>query len=606
MNDSDPKNTQVAFADLRGNSSGVNPVEAPSTATEYYLLEYLSHLYGGGVAPELTKVLLQTVAKRRERKGPATSETSANSAAPTLSEKDVLLITYADTLVDGDKPPLQVLHQFAHSHLADYFSGIHILPFFPFSSDDGFAVVDYNSVRADLGDWQDVTALSEHFDLMFDLVINHCSREHLWFADFVNGRAPGSEFFIALPADTDVDDVVRPRNTPLLSEVQTYAGPKHVWTTFSDDQIDLNFSNPEVLCQFIDILFDYIDRGARYIRLDAIAFLWKRLGTNCMSLPETHMVVKIMRLLIDHAGADVVLLTETNVPHLENISYFGQKDEAHMVYQFSLAPLLLYSYLFHDGSYLQNWASELQQPPEGCAYLNFIASHDGIGLRPLEGLVPDEDIEKLISRVHRQGGFVSMRTTSGGDQKAYEMNISLFAAFGGSVDIVPAYIGAHQLLLAFQGVPALYLRALLASQNDLDAVERTGRTRSINRGKLHACDVLSDITDANSLPHEVFTALTRTLEIRRRQPAFSPAANQEVMPCGPQLLVISRSATQQKVLVIASFSATMQSISLSSYIDPGLLNTPEVKDLLTQTTFAADLELQLHPYQVVWLELERL
>jgi len=606
LKDSDIQNKEVAFADLRGNSSSVNAVEAPTTPTEYYLLEYLSHLYGGGVAPELTKVLLQTVSKQRESDPTTTSEAHTRGAAPILSEQDVLLITYADTLVDGDKPPLQVLNQFACGHLADYFSGIHILPFFPYTSDDGFAVVDYNSVRADLGDWQDITAMSEHFDLMFDLVINHCSREHLWFADFVNGRAPGSEFFITLPSDTNVDEVVRPRNTPLLSEVQTYSGPKHVWTTFSDDQVDLNFSNPEVLCQFVDILFDYIDRGARYIRLDAIAFLWKRLGTNCMSLPETHMVVKIMRLLIDHAGADVVLLTETNVPHLENVSYFGQKDEAHMVYQFSLAPLLLYSYLFNDGSYLQNWASELQQPPEGCAYLNFIASHDGIGLRPLEGLLPTDDIEKLISSVHKQGGFVSMRTTSGGEQKAYEMNISLFAAFGGSVETVPAYIGAHQLLLAFQGVPALYLRAILASQNDLDAVERTGRTRSINRGKLHATDVHNDITDNNSLSHAVFTTLTRTLEIRRQQPAFSPAANQEVMPSGPQLLIISRSATQQRVLVIASFSATMQSVSLRSYIDPDLLNTPDVKDLLTQTIYAADLELQLNPYQVLWLELERL
>ena len=199
-----------------------------------------------------------------------------------------------------------------------------------------------------------------------------------------------------------------------------------------------------------------------------------------------------------------------------------------------------------------------------------------------------------------------MRTTSGGEQKAYEMNISLFAAFGGSVETVPAYIGAHQLLLAFQGVPALYLRAILASQNDLDAVESTGRTRTINRGKLHATDVHNDITDNNSLSHAVFTTLTRTLEIRRQQPAFSPAANQEVMPSGPQLLIISRSATQQKVLVIASFSATMQSVSLTNNIDPDLLNTPDVKDLLTQTIYAADLELQLNPYQVLWLELERL
>ncbi|XOV85117.1 MAG: sugar phosphorylase [bacterium] len=602
MNDSESDKPDVAFADLRGNSSSVNPVDPPASASEYYLLEHLSHLYGGGVAPELTKVLLQ-IATKHPMASRDTSASRTLTAAPALTERDVLLITYADTLVDEETPPLQVLHQFAHQQLADFFSGIHILPFFPFSSDDGFAVVDYSSVRADLGDWQDIAVLAEQFDLMFDLVINHCSREHLWFADFINGRAPGCDFFIELPADTELDAVIRPRNTPLLSEVQTYAGPKHVWTTFSDDQVDLNFGNPEVLCRFVEILFDYIHRGARYIRLDAIAFLWKRLGTNCMSLPETHMVVKVMRLLIDHTGADVILLTETNVPHMENVSYFGHRDEAHMVYQFSLAPLLLYSYLFNDGRYLQSWASDLQQPPEGCAYLNFIASHDGIGLRPLEGLLPAHDIEALISNVHKQGGFVSMRTASGGEQKAYELNISLFAAFGGRADVIPAFIGAHQLLLAFQGVPALYLRALLASQNDLAAVERTGRTRSINRGKLKIGTVHKDLSDKNSLPHKVFTALTHALRIRRQQPAFSPAANQEIIPSGPQLLVLRRNATQQNILVIASFSEHSQSFSITSFIDADLLNTTQVMDLLTQASYPVTHDISVAPYQVLWLEL---
>lgn len=602
MSDSNFENNKSPFADLLGTT---NATRQPQSAAEYYLLEYLSHLYGGGVAPDISRVLLQIVANRYNPSNEAVASSAAPTAQRPLNETDLLLITYADTIVDTQNPPLQVLKEFADGHLSDYFSGIHILPFFPFSSDDGFAVVDYNSVRADLGDWQDVRALGANFDLMFDLVINHCSREHLWFADFLTGRAPGCDFFIELPADTAVDSVIRPRNTPLLSEIQTYAGPKHVWTTFSDDQIDLNFENPQVLCQFVEILFEYINQGARFIRLDAIAFLWKRLDTPCMSLPETHMVVKIMRLLIEHSGAPVQLLTETNVPHAENVSYFGQQDEADMVYQFSLAPLLLYSYLFNDGRYLQSWATALEQPPEGCAYLNFIASHDGIGLRPLEGLVPADDIDNLINTIHERGGFVSMRTAADGKPKAYEMNISLFSAFGGTATAIPAYVAAHQLLLAFQGVPALYLRALLASLNDLTAVERTGRTRTINRGQLRLTDINAHLSDAASESHTVFGAITAALEIRRGQPAFSPSAGQQILPCSADLFALSRHAPEQTILILASFSEVIQTVSLANFIDLESYNSRQALELLSKTTHPLEQALILAPYQVVWLELER-
>jgi sucrose phosphorylase len=574
----------------------------PQTENEYALYEYLSHLYGGGVAPELTQSLLSLV----ERKNlPDTKlnnrwqyHAQQNNA---WSEAEVLLITYGDTITAPDLPPLQVLKRFADTHLAPYFSGIHILPFFPFSSDDGFAVVDYSRVRDDLGDWEDIRALSEHFDLMFDLVINHCSREHIWFADFISGRAPGCDFFMAMPVDTDVSQVIRPRNTPLLSQVETYTGPRHVWTTFSDDQVDLNFENPEVLCRFVEILFDYVAQGANLIRLDAIAFLWKRLGTSCMSLPETHMVVKILRLLLDHKQTNVRLLTETNVPHDENVSYFGQQDEAHMVYQFSLAPLLVYSYLFNNGSYLQSWAMALDSPPAGCTYLNFIASHDGIGLRPLEGLVPDHDIDALIDVVHERGGYVSMRSDSNGAQKAYEMNIALVSAFGGNPEAIPAYVSAHQLLLAFQGVPALYLRAFLGTPNDLQEVERTGRTRSINRGHLDAATLRAELADPEQLQARIYQALSRSLEIRRSQPAFSPSATQEVLPCQPQLFAMCRRHAQQQILVLTSFLPVEQHVSLQDLID--LHSSATLQDLLTGTLHKPETTLFLAPYQTLWLEL---
>ncbi len=430
------------------------------------LTQLLKRLYQEDVAIALAPELL------------ALARPAAQTAS--VSPDRTMLITYGDTIVDGDGSPLATLGRFLERHVGASVGAVHVLPFYPSSSDDGFAVIDYRMVDHHLGSWEDVRALAAGYDLMFDLVINHCSRQSLWFADFVNGREPGRRFFITLPEESDTSAVVRPRSTPLISAVHTYAGIRHVWNTFSDDQIDLDFSNPEVLREFVEILFFYVAQGATLIRLDAVAFLWKRLGTSCMSLPETHVVVKVLRLLLDHAATGVKLVSETNVPHEENISYFGDGDEAHLVYQFSLAPLLLYSYVFGDASYLTTWAARLTAPPAGASYLNFIASHDGIGLRPLEGLVPEASVARLVEVMHERGGFVTLRDSGDGAQKPYEINVALFSAFQEDLE---AYMAAHTLLLSFQGMPALYVHSLLATPNDLGLVEQTGRTRSINRGR---------------------------------------------------------------------------------------------------------------------------
>ena len=460
----------------------------------------------------------------------------APADARASQRNDCMLITYADSVVTDDETPLTTLRDFLDTHVAGLMGRVHILPFYPSSSDDGFAVIDYRMVDHHYGGWQEISALADRFDLMFDLVINHCSRENLWFADFVNGRDPGRHYFITLPEDSDVSEVVRPRSTPLISAIHTYGGIRHVWNTFSADQIDLDFSNPEVLCEFVDILFFYIERGATLIRLDAIGFLWKRLGSNCLNLPETHAVVKLLRLLTEQCYPDARLITETNVPHAENVSYFGNGDEAHQVYQFSLAPLLVYSFLFQDSRYLVRWAQNLAPPPAGTTFLNFIASHDGLGLRPLEGLVPEAEVARLVDLMHERGGFVTLRE-AGGAQKPYEINISLMSAFGGETGF-DAYMAAHALLLSFQGTPALYIHSLLGTLNDLDLVEQTGRTRSINR-KHWQLRELNSLLQQPSLHRRVLHAMQQLLQRRNEQPALRSDAEQTVL-ASPSTLVLLR------------------------------------------------------------------
>jgi sucrose phosphorylase len=331
------------------------------------------------------------------------AQLSQNS--PNLSAKDVVLITYADMVKSSaeDQSPLGALKEFCTARLKGAVSAIHILPFYPWTSDDGFSVVDYREVSPDYGTWDDVSKLGEEFELMFDLVLNHCSSKSPWFKEYVSGVEPGLNYIMEGNPKTDLSMVVRPRSTPLLTPYQTRKGERHIWTTFSADQVDLDWTSPDLLFEFLDIILYYVSIGCKILRLDAVAFLWKKIGTDCLHLPETHEIIKLIRNFLEVVAPDVVILTETNVPHEENISYFGKGDEAHAVYQFSLPPLLLHGLLRETSEHLTDWATNLAPPPKGCHFLNFTASHDGVGVRPLEGILPHDEILGLADEIRQKG-----------------------------------------------------------------------------------------------------------------------------------------------------------------------------------------------------------
>ena len=407
------------------------------------------------------------------------------------THEDCILITYGDMVQPEPGEPvskLDKLHYFLKKHVYGLITSVHLLPFFPSTSDDGFSVVDYKRVDDRLGGWNDIEKISEDFRVMADLVINHTSRHSDWFQAFLNRTPPYSDYFIEVQAGSDLQNVTRPRSSPLLTPVHTANGEKFVWTTFSDDQIDVDFSNPRVLYEFLDIFFFYLSKGIKVIRLDAVAYIWKQKNTSCIHLPETHEIVKLFRTLADYYAPDVTLITETNVPHKENISYFGDGDEAHMVYQFSLPPLLLHAILNEDASHLTKWAASMNSLPEKCTFFNFTSSHDGIGVRPLEGLVPDEEFEELIEGVKKRGGFVSYKQNPDGTNSPYELNITYFDAFAsldGSNSLQERrYMCSQIIAMSLMGVPGIYFHNLTATRNNLKGVSITGRYRSINRKKM--------------------------------------------------------------------------------------------------------------------------
>ena len=398
-------------------------------------------------------------------------------------EQDIILIAYGDSIIkhdEGDqavaKPveaPLKTLHRFIKEQCDMQLNALHILPFYPYSSDEGFAVMNYVQVNESLGDWQDIKNIAKDVKLMADLVINHCSSRSVWFENFLNDLDPGKDYFKTASLTDDLSNVVRPRTSPLLNTVTTPSGEKHVWCTFSHDQVDFDFGNPEVLKEFISIIRHYLDNGVRLFRLDAVAFLWKQLNTNCINLPQTHEAVRLIRTLIEHTEPSVVIITETNIPNQENLSYFGNANEAHSIYNFALPPLLLHTLLSGDSTAIKHWMMSMPPAQNGTTYFNFIASHDGIGLRPIEGLLQPSEVASLVSTSMQFGGRVSMRTSNDGTHTPYELNIALFDALQGTHNGqdkfgLERFMCAHAIMFALEGIPGLYIHSLLGTTNDYE------------------------------------------------------------------------------------------------------------------------------------------
>jgi len=519
-------------------------------------------------------------------------------------ERDVVLITYADQVRDGRLTPLAAQREFLLDHRLDaLIRCVHLLPFFPYSSDDGFSVIDYLAVDPDSGTWQDIAKLGESFDLMFDLVLNHVSQHHPWFQGYLAGNHHYDDYFIEPDAKADLSAVVRPRSLPLLTEFASASGPQHVWTTFSADQVDLNYASPRLMLEMLRILVAYARRGARIIRLDAIAYLWKQAGTPCIHLPQTHAVVRLMRHVLDRAAPGTILLTETNVPHAENISYFGNgNDEAHMVYQFSLPPLLLDAVHSGDTSVLQNWMRTLKLPSPQTTFFNFTASHDGIGVRPLEGIVPEERVQRLADIVRRHGGRVNTRRREDGSDVPYELNVTFLDAVADASRVPPneharRFLATQAIMLAMQGVPAIYFHSLVGTPNDQQGVARTGQNRSINRRKYRRHELDAALAQSHSLPRRVFNGYRRLLAIRRQLIAFHPQAEQQVLDLsGSGLLGFVRSHPNGKqVVVLANLTPQRQSI------DPAAIKVPYDNDRLARERIDAGRVIPMRPFQVRWL-----
>lgn len=522
------------------------------------------------------------------------------------SAEDVVLITYGDTFLKAEEKPLSTLANFIDSHVGDSVNSVHILPFFPYSSDDGFAVIDYSQVDEKLGDWSHISDIAANKRLMSDLVINHGSSESTWFKNFVAGEGEGHDYFYTAWPEDDTSKVVRPRTSPLLRPTETAKGQKYVWCTFSHDQVDFDFTNPKVLIAFVKIIRQYLDVGVKIFRLDAVAFLWKKLSTSSINLSETHEVVRLLRTLIEHAQSDAIIITETNVPNTQNLTYFGNANEAHAIYNFSLPPLLLNTLVTGNGLYLNRWLMSMPPAQAGTTYFNFIASHDGIGLRPAEGLLDDQELSVLVDTMQDFGGKISWRTGENGKQKAYEINISLFDALQGTTQGADEwgherFICAHAIMLGLEGIPGIYIQSMLGTRNDYEKLQATHHSRSINRHQWDYNTLEEKLADPQTHHAQILASMKHLIDIRVKQPAFHPNATQFTLHLGSKIFGFWRQSQDRKQSIFCISNVTHEKLDLP-LCELNLIITESWLDLLSHKEIQhIDESIVLQPYQTVWI-----
>ncbi|MEH7096834.1 sugar phosphorylase [Neobacillus vireti] len=513
------------------------------------------------------------------------------------SEKNVYLITYGDSIFEQGKPTLETLHQFLKKEVQDTITDVHLLPMFPYTSDDGFSVVDYNEINPELGKWDHIKNLASDYRLMYDFVANHISKSSEWFQGYLNGEEKYQEYFISKDPEFNIENVIRPRTSPLFHGYEGKDGMKTAWTTFSEDQVDLNFRHFPVLLETTEILLSYAQKGASSIRLDAIGFIWKESGTSSMHLPEAHAIIQLWRDVLNYFKPNTQIITETNVPHQENISYFGDgTNEANMVYQFSLPPLVLHTMTTHDATKLSSWAKTIGKVSDEATYFNFLASHDGIGMRPTEGILTEEEKQRLVDKVIENGGRISYKTNTDGSQSVYEMNINYSDALinKGEDDTeelaVKKMLAAHSILLSVIGVPAIYYHSLLGSENDYEGLEASGINRRINREKLEIGEITRELVE-NPRRKGIFQGLRKMISIRQQQSAFSPYAPQTVVDLGSNLFALKRrnETSGEEVFFIVNVD------SQPAVAEIGIKG----RDLLTGRE--VDSRITLEPYQFVWV-----
>ena len=554
----------------------------------------ISELYGKKLSKEICKKIDKIINKYKNK------SILVKQRQP-ISENDVALICYADNIYLENRPTLQIMNIFFEKYLSNLISYIHFLPFYPYSSDDGFAVQDFFTIKSDYGDWTDIQKTGKIFNLIFDAVINHISSKHEWFQEYLKSNPKYENYFIKTDKNTDISKVMRARDLPLLSKFQKDDDEIFVWTTFSNDQIDLNYKSYEILLVIIDVLLFYAVNGASIIRLDAIAYIWKNENSNCINLEETHKIIMIIRKVFDNVFPHVMLLPEANVPSKENIQYLGNgKNEAQLIYQFCFSTLVLYTFYSQNVIRLLEYLKNIPQLSENNYFFNVLATHDGIGLRPVLDILNENEINLILNEMKKRKVEISYKSEKNGKKTPYEMNVTYFDALNDINDSIEnnikKFIAAHAILLSIQGFPALYFHSLFGTRNYTEGFKKTGHPRTLNRRKFEYHELEGLLNNPESHESQIFKSISNLLQIRKTSTAFHPKSNQKVLNLSKNIFSIVREK-EDKILVLVNISNKSEIVKI-----PNNFKSKKIKNLIDKQKFQKIMEIRLKPFEIMWLQ----
>jgi len=434
-------------------------------------------------------------------------------------KNQVQLITYVDRLSGGGLAALDAL---LAGPLRDLFGGVHLLPFFdPIDgADAGFDPIDHTRVDPRLGSWPDVEALASHIDVIADLIVNHISRDSPQFRDF-EAKGSASEYagllltrdrvFGPNVSDADLQAIYRPRPGAPFTECTLANGWREtLWTTFTPGQIDIDVMHPQGIAYLERILQTFERSGVRVLRLDAVGYAIKKPGTSCFMIPETFAFIAELSQRAQSRGLEVLV---------EIHSYYRTQIEiaskVAWVYDFALPPLVLHAIAFRTAKPLKEW---LRVRPTNA--LTVLDTHDGIGIVDVgaagpgaPGLVPPEELERLVEIIHENSDGASRRATgaAASNLDLYQVNCTYYDALAREDR---NYLLARAIQFFVPGIPQIYYVGLLAGGNDLDLLARTGVGRDINRHYYEPDEVLA------ALERPVVKKLLELIRLRNSHPAF--------------------------------------------------------------------------------------
>ncbi|MCF8092398.1 MAG: sucrose phosphorylase [Desulfotignum sp.] len=424
----------------------------------------------------------------------------------------IQLITYPDSLGAN----LPELHYVLRKYFLKAVSGVHLLPFYPSSSDRGFAPKTYDEVDPAFGSWDDVEKIGKDFDLIIDFMVNHISRQSVFFQDYI-AKGANSEYadmFLSFDKlapngwikDEDLEKVyTRKPRPPYLTLERPDGALEKIWCTFDYEQIDLDYDSPKTR----EIMRKFIIRLARnrpkMIRLDAIAYTTIKVGTNCFFLEPK--IWELLEWFNDFAAAfDTEILPEVH----EHYSYqFKLAQKGYWCYDFSLPMLVLHGIYMNTTRRLKSW---LRKCPR--KQITTLDTHDGIGVVDVMELLNQQEIDATLEKLYEKGSNVK-KTYSGPEYQnldIYQVNCTYYSALGCDDD---AYITARTIQFFAPGIPQVYYVGLLAGENDIALVEKTRQGRNINRHNY----TLEEIREEVKKP--VVQRLLKLMKFRNSYPAFN-------------------------------------------------------------------------------------